>query len=1332
MKNLKIKLLIIFGLFSICAVAQGASYPPNIDYGKEGDFIAKRGTKYGRAAILVPIGPVLVSQPEAPGSSSRGIPGGFTRLNNYWDLSDLTNPVEINNRFCGGSTGITCGASSPINAHATVTSFIDGKAYQYVPNPWQAGRMLGFDPNGATSEQQLVRIPRDNSKLAKVLSYSSSTSREFVSLFWTYGNNPPAKYFISDSRNSNPDFFGSRYVEWDHFGLTGVTGFPIWQGHLLIFVSDQASTGIAVYDVSGYKEGKTPKLLSTFKPQYTQPDGSKIGLGGYWAEPYGTNKVVFAARKNSSVKRTSPAMYVVDFSDPAAPKTTCEVYFDQDQTHGRDGDNSSDPMYVNFQDQYAFVDHFKVDIEKCEQEYAIDQRIDSSEIPDIVFRFNDTENSCDGSQYYRPLGQVGVLGGYNFFRTTHKMEYRALPGNTRNELLGSFDQKGQKGFYFNEKRELLTAPISIRPGLAIINTRADIKIGDRLTSPQDPGNTYEVTKLIVDESINEQGLCFMVAHDEPDTRAPYISGHIPRANATNVPVDSYVHIHIPETLRAETAADAFRLINTDTGEEVEVWSQLSHTGTIAIRPEQDLELDVTYRVDVAAGIQDYMGNVMGAYSFSFTTGDEITGPVQNQENGWVSCANEGQSCTVPSGTTGVVRYGVGDQYFYQENVSGSISCSNGVFGDPYPFKVKSCDYLAAEPAQDYSGTPYYPNQSSQLSCQDESVQDNLWVVNPDNDSISVVDTVLDPFGKTVLTQNTREVFLNYEKPTSVTQVAGQYAITYQNDDKVVFHDAQTADPVYSVDTGHGSQPVASVLEGDSLYVALYGSGEVVRIDTRTRQITERVAVGPKPKAMAISNDGQRLLVTRFISPSTHAEVYDLDISSGLSLSRTITVNKVFVPDDIDVGSGVPNFLSSIVIDPNDERAYIAAVKSNVDRGLLQKGVPLDSDNTVRAIMVELDLVNDRDANVDPDTVDGTLDFDNAADPTGITLLADGSTRIVSFQGNNLVQATSQRFNTTIQLKSGFGPQDMCTTLRTMYVKNFTGRGVSAIDVARYLEEGFSSQTFKTIETVSDELLSSEQLRGLQVFYHSSQPQMGEEGYMSCASCHKDGAHDGQTWDLTSLGEGLRNTISLNGTGGTRFGRLHWSQNFDEVQDFELQIEELNGGIGLIDGKTFNGESPLDLVTSNRSDDLDALASYVASLGKSSLKRSPYRTYTGELSASAKQGRLVFEQKQCASCHAGKAFRDGESHDVGTIKASSGSRLSGQLNGIRTPTLVELFDSAPYFHDGSAATLDEVLETGAHDVGLSRTEKENLVEYLLSIDRDMFIDDDTQFPDFPQN
>ena len=82
------------------------------------------------------------------------------------------------------------------------------------------------------------------------------------------------------------------------------------------------------------------------------------------------------------------------------------------------------------------------------------------------------------------------------------------------------------------------------------------------------------------------------------------------------------------------------------------------------------------------------------------------------------------------------------------------------------------------------------------------------------------------------------------------------------------------------------------------------------------------------------------------------------------------------------------------------------------------------------------------------------------------------------------------------------------------------------------------------------------------------------------------------WDLTGFGEGLRNTIALRGRGGMRHGGLHWSNNFDEVQDFEGQIRVLAGGTGLMSDAQFNTgtrNQPLGAPKVGVSADLDALA-----------------------------------------------------------------------------------------------------------------------------------------------
>jgi cytochrome c peroxidase len=87
------------------------------------------------------------------------------------------------------------------------------------------------------------------------------------------------------------------------------------------------------------------------------------------------------------------------------------------------------------------------------------------------------------------------------------------------------------------------------------------------------------------------------------------------------------------------------------------------------------------------------------------------------------------------------------------------------------------------------------------------------------------------------------------------------------------------------------------------------------------------------------------------------------------------------------------------------------------------------------------------------------------------------------------------------------------------------------------------------------------------------------------------------------------------------------------------------------------------------------------------------------------GRLVFERGDvgCVTCHDGPHLTDNARHDVLGV-------------AVNTPRLVGVAATAPYFHDGSAPTLEAVLdhaEDGAMGAtgGLSTSEREALVAYL---------------------
>ena len=141
--------------------------------------------------------------------------------------------------------------------------------------------------------------------------------------------------------------------------------------------------------------------------------------------------------------------------------------------------------------------------------------------------------------------------------------------------------------------------------------------------------------------------------------------------------------------------------------------------------------------------------------------------------------------------------------------------------------------------------------------------------------------------------------------------------------------------------------------------------------------------------------------------------------------------------------------------------------------------------------------------------------------------------------------------------------------KRLYVNNFMDRTVGVFDLTRLVELGESNVTqVATLSAVAAESLTAQVLKGKQFFYDARDTRLARDAYMSCASCHNDGDGDGRTWDLTGMGEGLRNTVHLRGRAGAQ-GFLHWSGNFDEVQDFEGQIRALAGGTGLMSDAEFN-------------------------------------------------------------------------------------------------------------------------------------------------------------------
>jgi len=104
---------------------------------------------------------------------------------------------------------------------------------------------------------------------------------------------------------------------------------------------------------------------------------------------------------------------------------------------------------------------------------------------------------------------------------------------------------------------------------------------------------------------------------------------------------------------------------------------------------------------------------------------------------------------------------------------------------------------------------------------------------------------------------------------------------------------------------------------------------------------------------------------------------------------------------------------------------------------------------------------------------------------------------------------------------------------------------------------------------------------------------------------------------------------------------------------------------------------------------------------------------------AARGKMVFEGAgKCSSCHSGDTFTDANSklHDPSEVVSEPTYAARSATKKYRTAPLKGVWQHAPYFHDGSAATLLDVVNTydTKKSLGLTDAQKMDLVEYLKSL------------------
>lgn len=220
---------------------------------------------------------------------------------------------------------------------------------------------------------------------------------------------------------------------------------------------------------------------------------------------------------------------------------------------------------------------------------------------------------------------------------------------------------------------------------------------------------------------------------------------------------------------------------------------------------------------------------------------------------------------------------------------------------------------------------------------------------------------------------------------------------------------------------------------------------------------------------------------------------------------------------------------------------------------------------------------------------------------------------------------------------------------------------------------------RTVQVSTSTLPEQIQL-GRSLFFSTRNAGMSAGG-VSCSACHTDGRTDGVTW---TFADGPRQTPSLAGRVSDT-EPVTWRSDVVSVrEEAAITTRGRMGGFGV---------SP---------EELDALAAYI------DWTRLPDTRDQGALNASVLNGMALYQRAGCASCHSGDAFTDDQSWTVRGV------------TDLNTPSLRGIAATAPYLHDGSAATLRDVLlqlgQTGemGNTAGFSPTELDDLVAYLQTL------------------
>jgi YVTN family beta-propeller protein len=487
-----------------------------------------------------------------------------------------------------------------------------------------------------------------------------------------------------------------------------------------------------------------------------------------------------------------------------------------------------------------------------------------------------------------------------------------------------------------------------------------------------------------------------------------------------------------------------------------------------------------------------------------------------------------------------------------------------------------------------------------------------------------------------------------------------------------------------------------------LYVANRLSNDISVIDASTGQEIKRLLAGRGASYLALSADGKWIYGTHIYpnagafrsQPNSEITIIDTARQAVVERKRLPNVAGVFhIALSGDGRLGVATQLRPKNLVP------LAHVEHGWAFGNSLTVFGDDVSGTVQVPIDELDRYYALPWGV-AITPDKSKIFVSTAGSENVTVIdARKLLRFVHIRRQPFVNDLSASANyVTARIPVGRNPRGVLLSAdgKRLYVANRLDDNISVIDTS-------SERVISTIDLGGPKTINAVR-HGEQIFFTADYAFQGQFG---CASCHLDATIDGLQWDLEpdGFGKDIVDNRSLENLAGTE--PFKWNGgNPDMPTECGPRTEKY-----FYRSQSYNSQELTDVVT------------FVYSLP---YRPNRYRLPNGELTPAQERGKAIFERttykngdpipekNQCAYCHSGPKYTNQRLFDVGTGKSTDRSPL------IDVPQLPNIAYSAPYLHDGSARSLEEIWTVfnpkDTHGVSndLTKDELNDLIEYLKTL------------------